>query len=169
MNHIPEIEKTLDALFGVAISLENLAAAVYGRFSIWFGHVGPVAAFWKMMQADEHEHAAVLEKIRASLSREELDSPADPKLWVEAVNLQRFLSGQPAGPINSLEDAFELAHEIEFSEVNTIFRFLATRFVPFKARSEFVLSQITRHQKKISSFSREFGGRAWRLRIQARH
>lgn len=68
----------------------------------------------------------------------------------------------------TLADAYLLAHEIEFSEVNAIFKFLSTESVPLEDRSAFVIAQISQHQEKITSFNRTYGGRAWRCAILAR-
>ena len=156
---------TVSDLFDLGIALERRAAEIYDRFSSGFSHEPQVQAFWKGMVADEIEHAETLERIRDALPAADLDRRIDAKIWIEAIEIKRFLSGDSIEAIETLEDAYMLAHEIEFSEVNTIFKFLAEKSVPFETRAEFVLSQITHHQDKITSFDAKFGSREWRRRI----
>ena len=86
---------------------------------------------------------------------------------MQADEIDRFLSGDRVRTVQTIADAYLLAHEIEFSEVNAIFKFLAVKSVSLEARSDFVLSQLSEHQEKITSFSRTFGGRDWRRRVLA--
>jgi hypothetical protein len=72
------------------------------------------------------------------------------------------------GPIETLDDAYELAHGLEFSEVNTIFAFLAGEYVPSEHRKEFVRVEITRHLEKLTHFGENFGEKDWRIGIKVR-
>lgn len=168
MEHNNTDAKTVSDLFDLGIALEKRAAKIYDALSRSFPHFSKVQAFWEGMKADEILHAETLERIRDALPAADLLRKVDSKIWAEAREIERFLSGDRLGPIETLEDAYMLAHEIEFSEVNTIFKFLAEKAVPFEARAEFVLSQITHHQDKITSFDRRLGSRAWRKRIAIR-
>jgi hypothetical protein len=48
--------------------------------------------------------------------------------------------------IDTLDDACEVAHELEFSEVNSVFKILATEFVSDKTRKEVTISHLGHHQ-----------------------
>ncbi|MBI9087113.1 MAG: hypothetical protein JEZ11_26200 [Desulfobacterales bacterium] len=167
MKHDSGDQKTLADLFRAAIALEEQAGAIYDQLSHRFAHVPEIHAFWKGMQADEIGHAEALETIRDSQTAADLSRRIDPKMWSEAVEINRFLSGDRVRMVETLDDAYMLAHEIEFSEVNAIFKFLAVKSVSLEARSDFVLSQIRQHQEKITSFNHTFGDRAWRRSILA--
>ena len=160
--------KTLDDLFRIGIALENRAGDIYHKFSGMFAPVQQIHDFWKGMEADERDHARDLERIRNALTETDLAQAIEPDLWFAAEEIERFLSDNRADSVKDLDEAYMLAHEIEFSEVNAIFRFLANRSVSLDARADFVLSQITQHQDKITSFTRRFGGRNWRSRIPAK-
>jgi Lhr-like helicase len=69
----------------------------------------------------------------------------------------------------TLDDAYELAHELEHSEVNAVFQFLATDFVPSEERTEYVVAAITRHQNKLMRFNQSHGSRQWRQGITCGH
>lgn len=111
------------------------------------------------------QHANTLQDVRQSLTSEQLLSPCDKEMWEKVVRIQRVLSVDLTASIKSLNDAYELAHELELSEVNVIFKLLATEFVPSEERKQFVVSEITQHQQKLVDFSRNFGDRDWRKGI----
>lgn len=167
MKHDSADQKTLADLFRAAIALEEQAGAIYDQLSQRFAHLPEIHDFWQGMQADELSHAEALKRIRDSQTATDLSRRIDPKKWAEAVAIERFLAGDRIGPVRTLDDAYMLAHEIEFSEVNAIFAFLAEKSVTLDDRADFVLSQIGHHQEKITSFNRTFGDRPWRRRILA--
>ena len=158
-------KETIGELFDRAIEIEHEAASIYTEFSRLFSHVPGLSAFWKGLVDDEMLHARTLEDVRKSLTPEQLLSPPDKEMWENVARIQRMLSKDLVGSIGSLDDAYELAHDLEFSEVNAIFKFLAAEFVPSQERNKFVISEIVQHQKKLSDFSRNFGDRDWRKGI----
>jgi hypothetical protein len=160
--------KTVADLFRAGIVLEKRVGAIYGQLARRFDHHREVFDFWKGMQADEIGHAEALDQIRAALTAADLARPVDAKTWSGAADLERFLARDRVGPVKTLDDAYLLAHEIEFSEINAIFKFLAAKSIPFEDRADFVISQLSQHQEKITSFGRTFGDRAWRRRIAAK-
>jgi hypothetical protein len=66
------------------------------------------------------------------------------------------------GSINSLKDAYELAHQLEYSEVNAIFEFLTVDAIPGNTERGFVRTHITMHQKRLTDFSENYSGKDWR-------
>jgi len=64
-----------------------------------------------------------------------------------------------------LDDAYELAHELEFSEINSIFELLAAEPVPSDNQEKLIHSIIVKHQQKILDFSHNFGDKEWRQGI----
>ena len=77
-----------------------------------------------------------------------------------------MLSKDLVGSINTLDDAYELAHQIEFSEVNAIFKFLSSELIPFDKQEKIISSGIVQHQQKLLDLSRDFGDREWRKEIK---
>jgi hypothetical protein len=65
-----------------------------------------------------------------------------------------------------LNDAYELAHELENSEVNSIFKFLTSELIPSDKQEEFIFSTIKQHQQKLLDFDRNFGDSEWRKGIK---
>jgi hypothetical protein len=160
--------ETIGKLFEHAIAIEYKAADIYEIFSRMFSHVAGLHDFWQGMRNDEVGHATRLEAIHQSLSLERLGQIADKKMWNRVMRTRQMFGTALADAIETLDDAYELAHEIEYSEVNAIFKFLATEFVTDVDQEAFVYSQITQHQQKLSDFNQRFGDRESRKKIKAR-
>jgi rubrerythrin len=156
---------TIGAILERAIEIEYKFADIYREFSQQFSHIQEVSAFWQGVTEDEMQHAKALEHVRTSLTGEQLLSPCDEEVSEKVAGIQRMLSKILTKPIKNLDDAYELAHELEFSEVNAVFKLLATEFVPSEERKRFVVSELTQHQRKFVEFSRNFGDRDWRKGI----
>lgn len=150
---------TIEAIFERAIGFEYKAADVFKEFSKLFSHIQEISSFWQELAKDEIQHADTLQNIRKSLTSEELLSPCDEEMSRKVDITQRMLNEVSIASIKNLDDAYELAHELEFSEVNAIFTLLATKFFPSEGGQEFIVSEITKHQQKLVDFTRNFGDR----------
>jgi hypothetical protein len=158
-------EETIEHLFEYMIEIEYKAAHFYETLSKLFSHVPGLTVFWQGLVEDEIRHATVLQEIGKLLTPEKHLSRSDKKIWDDVARIQRKLSKDLIGAINTLDDAYELAHDLEFSEVNAVFIFLAAECVPSDERKRFVRHEIEQHQKKLLDFSHKFGGRDWRKGI----
>ncbi len=65
----------------------------------------------------------------------------------------------------NMNDAYELAHELEFFETNSVRTFLSAELASSRERHIFLRKEVHRHQGKLMSFTRNFGDRAWRRQI----
>lgn len=160
--------QTMDTVFAGAIEIEYKLAEIYGQFSRLFSHVQGLSAFWQGLSNDEVRHATSLRAARESLAPNHLLMPCDKGVWDNVMRIQRILNKDLVGAINTVDDAYELAHDMEFSEVNVIFKFLTAEFVPSDERKQFVHSEIAQHQRKLLDFSLKFGDKAWRKGIGVR-
>lgn len=156
---------TIELLFEHAIEIEYKAAHIYERLSKLFEHVPGLSDFWSDLAQDEIRHAATLLDVQKLLTPEQLSARSNKKIWDNVTNTQHLLNRDLVGTINTLDDAYELAHNIENSEVNAIFQFFAAEYVPSDERKKFVVSEITQHLKKLMDFSSNFGDRNWRKGI----
>ncbi len=159
-------EETIERLFELAIENEYKLADIYERFKKLFSHVPGLPAFWQELHDDEIQHATTLQNVRKSLTPEQLLSCFAKEMWDNAVRLHRMLSKDLVGSINTLDDAYELAHQIEFPEVNAIFKFLSSKLIPSDKQEKIIDSVIVQHQQKILDLSRNFGDREWRKEIK---
>lgn len=159
--------KTLENLFASAAENEVRLAQFYARVSKMFPQVPGLADFWRDLTHEEEEHGAMLREVAQSLTAEQLHSPASQILCDDLATIRGMIEKRFAQPIETLDDAYEVAHEFEFSEVNTVFKALATEFVRSDLRAKFVSAEVVKHQQKLVAFSRKFGGKAWRKEIKA--
>jgi rubrerythrin len=156
---------SFEAIFDSAISFECKAAEVYEEFSKLFAHIQEISSFWREFVKDEIQHADTLQNICNSLTSEEFLSPCNEEISRKIDITHRMLNEVSIASIVNLDDAYELAHELEFSEVNAIFTLLTTKFFSSEECQEFIVSQITKHQQKLIDFTRNFGDRDWRKEI----
>ena len=162
---MPGSDKTIERLIEAAIDIECRAAAIYQTFSEQFTQVPGLSAFWQDLNKDEIEHAAILKDTGRLLTAEQLSAQPGDKMWEDIAAIRLMLDQEPVSAVNTLDDAYELAHELEFSETNAIFRFLAAECVPSGIRKEFVHAVLEQHLKKLADFTQSFGGRQWRRGI----
>jgi rubrerythrin len=153
---------TIEEIFERAIQVECKAADIYEEFSQLFSHIPKISAFWRGLAEDEMQHANTLQDVRKSLTSEQLLSTCDKEMSEEVARIQRMLSDDITASIKNLDDAYELAHKLEFSEFNAIFKFLAIEFVRSEELEQFVVSGIMQHQQKLIDFNRNFGDTDWR-------
>ncbi|MEJ2208770.1 MAG: hypothetical protein P8129_07015 [Anaerolineae bacterium] len=154
-------EPTLGALFESAILIERLAGSIYRDLADCFAHHPQSLALWLSLAADEEVHARVLAHVREGASPDRLASPAPRETWAAITEIQQRLEQDPAVSVTNLQQAYELAHEFEHSEVNAIFEFLTVDVVPGAIEGEFVRTHIARHQQKLADFRETYQGENW--------
>ena len=152
---------TLHDLFNRSIQIENQAQLIYRELEKRFAHHPESAALWKALAADEEIHAQVLTKALASALPEKLASPAPAEVWASVTEILNLMSQDLLGSIQCLKDAYELAHQLEYSEVNAIFEFLTVDAVPGNVERGFVRTHIITHQKRLTDFSETYRGQDW--------
>jgi hypothetical protein len=163
-----DAEHSIERLFEYAIEIEYAAAQIYGSFSKLFAHVNGLEAFWLGLKEDEMEHAAMLQRAQRLLTAERLLQNPGAKIWNDVAGIQAMLQKDWIAAIRTLDNAYERAHSLEFSEVNSIFLFLAVECAPADERRLLIRSAIDSHQKKLLDFTQSFGNKAWRETISIR-
>lgn len=154
-------QQTLEALFESAIQIERQVGNIYRELADRFAHHPQSVALWLSLAADEEVHARVLVRVRQGASPEKLASPAPAETLAAVAEISNRLGQAPLASVTNLEDAYELAHEFEHSEVNAIFEFLSVDVVPGAIEGEFVRTHIARHQQKLADFRQSYRGQAW--------
>jgi hypothetical protein len=51
-----------------------------------------------------------------------------------------------------LEEAYQLTHDLEYSEVNTVFEFIMEEFIAPDVQREFVAEQLKKHIARLDEF-----------------
>jgi rubrerythrin len=149
-------DKTVAALLGMAITAENATEKLYLGLAQKFSHLPQVADFWQAMMQDEIAHARGLEKIRNTLTPEQLRGPVDPLILQQAQRIARLPVEQNLKSIATLEDAYQLTHDLENSELNTVFEFIVSEFMAEESVKELVMSQLREHIARLSKFPDAF-------------
>lgn len=146
--------RTLADVMDLTISWEETLRDLYAGFARGFASHPKVARFWQSMAIAESTHASLLRKTREALSPIILAGPMDDR-HTEAFEAAELLMTHisPAG-IDTLEDAYELAHEIEGSEVNVLFCLLTSR-LDDSTRGDLIAAQFDEHIDMLSQFGRD--------------
>jgi rubrerythrin len=155
-------------LFELAIAAERTNEELFFGLAAKFAHYQPVADFWVEYAQDEAIHAQSLEQIRDALSPEQLSAPADPYQLENAYKALRLQVKDALTGIDDLEEAYQLAHEMEHAETNAVFEFLISNFSADQQTQSFLRSQLGEHiAKLIDGFPAPFKRTARRREIRA--
>ncbi len=160
---------TVDKLFEMAIAAERAGEALYRGLETKFAHHQPAASFWASYAKEEAGHARWLERLQDRLSMEQLSAPADPKVLQEAHKALQFSVEHALKGVGNLDDAYQLASELENAETNAVFDFLITTFPDDEQTAPFLRAQLRGHVGKIMiEFPAQFDLQA-RREVKAQH
>jgi len=96
-------------------------------------------------------HARWLEQLLKKLPPETRDAPADFDRLEAARHMIKVPLAQSLATVETLEDAYQLAHELESSEINTIFDFLLSTFADDPQATQFARDQLSDHVARLST------------------
>jgi rubrerythrin len=142
-------DATILELFEKAIAAEKLAEELYHRLAALFTHEPDVAEFWEQYAGEEVGHARWLARYRDQLSLETLSQPADSEALAAAERALRLSIDQQVRNIKTLEDAYQLANELESSETNAVFEFIITNFSKDDESRDFLRAQLQDHIARL--------------------
>lgn len=158
---------SLGELIDTAIAAENAARKVYLGFTHKFISRPDVSDFWQTMADDEGDHGRILSEMREHVSAEELSTPIDARLAEKACQLRTLDIHKLVNSVGNLNDAYQVAYDLESSEVNTVFNFLTIRFLPTEESYDIITTTIDRHLLRLAEFTRVFGDAEQCKRINA--
>jgi rubrerythrin len=158
---------SVEALLELAITAEQNNKKFYQGLSKKFFNMPSIAYFWQGMVMEEVQHTQELENIRNSLSPEQLSAPADPSTLEKAKRVLEFSVTDSLSSIATLDDAYEIVRDLEHSEVNVVFSFIMSEFIPSEKQKEFIMWQLENHTQKIVKFSGIYGDSDSRKKIMA--
>ena len=162
--------ETVNELFELAIELEKDAESLYHRFAKMFAHEKDVADFWRKYADEERGHAAFLERIRSRLTEETLSAPGDNSMLKSVHKGIKNSVNYQLQTIQTLEDAFQLAMELENSETNAIFEFIITSFSAEELVKShgFLRTQLKKHCNMLTDdFPTRFKSKLMRMKVNA--
>lgn len=160
---------TIKNLFEYAIELENAAERLYRRLGDMFADHADVAEFWNHYADEERGHALYLEQARDRMDVESLSMPANDDMLQRVRKCMDKASQIRLDRILNLEDAYQLATELESSETNAVFEFMLSNFSAedLEKNQEFLRSQLKDHIAKLTTdFPPEYKSRVARQNIK---
>lgn len=156
---------TVKTLLELAITAEQKNQEFYQGLSKIFSHLSEVAYFWQGMVMEEVQHKQKLENIRNSLTLDQLSATADKIIIQKAKKVLTFSVSDTLNSIATLDDAYQTAHDLERSEVNTVFSFITNECIPDDKQKEFILWQLENHTQKMVKFPEIFGDSESRKKV----
>lgn len=161
---------TVNELFELAIAAELSAEQAYTRLAQMFVAHKEVSAFWKRYADEETGHANWLKGLRQRLSPAELAVTADMNMLDMIYSLRELCVEPLVDKIENLDDAFQLAHDLENSEVNVVFTFLVDHFSADASTQAFIKNHLKNHTNHLLvDLPTEFRGAGARQVIKAGH
>ena len=148
---------SLGELIETAIAAEDAARKVYLGFTHKFVSRPDVSDFWQTMADDEGDHGRILSGLRDRVPVEELAVPIDARLAEKAEQLKSLDIHKLVNSVGNLNDAYQIAYDLESSEVNTVFNFLTIRFLSTDESYAIISATIDHHLLRLAEFTRTFG------------
>ncbi len=154
-------------IFEIAIRAEREAQQLYLDIVAMFSAYQPAVDLWIALARDEHYHARALEHLLAEAPASALQAEISPLLWEQAQALLRLNHDQLRASIASLDDAYQLTHELEHSEVNSMFEFLVHAFLSDPKFEVVTLQNLREHLMRLVQAPDTLGPAEVRQRIMA--
>jgi len=152
---------TLHEALEQAILVEEAIGGLYRELQRRFSHHPGAVALWKAMAADEDGHAQMLRQVQERSSPELLGQLATGETGAKIASVIKLIDTDPLTSVSTLEDAYDLAHRLESSEVNSVLQFLVTEAVPGDLEPDFIRGHITVHQKRLADFRQVLDSPEW--------
>lgn len=147
-------EMTLEQLISQSICWESQMRDLYIGYAKAFTASSVVYEFWKQMAIDESAHGAALGRILRSMSRDRLLVPVDSGVEDMAVQCARVLEVARMTEICTLDDAYDVAHMTESSEINTVFQLVLAMSLEDEATRLLLSDQLVDHVGRLNEFGR---------------
>ena len=160
-------QATIEHLLNVAIQLEAAAQRFYEGLAEKFSHCPEVAKFWRVMAVDEACHKNRLTRWEASMGTDRLSQPADARMLRMGRELLGTSVDELLGDVRNLDDAYEMALDLESSEVNTIFRFFIAEFSQDARVIAVLMQDLDEHAERLlTEFPPQYGTGAARVDVR---
>ncbi|RPJ52097.1 MAG: hypothetical protein EHM21_01060 [Chloroflexi bacterium] len=159
---------TIAHLIELAIQGERMAETFYHKLAGKFSQHPDVAEFWKGYAAEENGHAHWLIRLRERAGEERLAQPADPEVLQLAERALATPIEALLADVKTLQNAYEIANELEHSETNAVFEFLISYFAEDEQTQTFLRAQLSDHIGRLMiDFPKRLGTGTLRRGIQA--
>ncbi len=157
------VDLTIGEILERAIRIEKTVADLYAIFAKRFSHVPGMSDFWSDLRRDEIGHMGELRIVYESVPAEKLSAPESRAISISVHRAMASVQENCLSKVKTLDDAYEIAHSLEFSEINAIFEYLTMDMVSPSSRREMIMYQVDEHQQKFVDFDKRYGDKNWRL------
>lgn len=149
---------TLRDVIGSAITFEEAAQGLYLRFAEEFWNAPAAHGLWLSMASDESGHRTMLSDLLESMPAELLEEAVESRAASLRDSAMDSVEDAAGTPIPTLDDAYEVAHMLESSEVNALFMVLMTYAPLGEADSRLVTVEVDqqRHVGRLEDFAAAF-------------
>ncbi len=158
-------DATIEYLIERAISWEIAARDLYVTLSEAFPSQPSVAETWRQMAIDESAHAAILRDTRASLPESRLAEHLGTAETALIESVEGQLAQVRAAKLRTLDDAYELAHGLESSEVNTVFQLVVSFHAEDVGTEALIDAQLEEHIGRLTRLADQFDRAARRSMV----
>jgi hypothetical protein len=142
---------TIADLLELAIQIEQASQQLYARLETKFPGQPEVAAFWRRYAAEELGHARWIENLRTKSAPELLTKKTDAEMLSTADRMLKFSAAHALKTVSNLEDAYQLATDLENSETNAIFEFLIANYGGDPNTITFLRTQLNLHINRLKN------------------
>lgn len=158
--------ETVDKLFEIACNAEREASEFYRTLKAMFAHHEGVSRFFDRMMLDEMDHLHGMMYLRDAMPHEKLSerAPADAMRIAQA--FLKFSARDAIASVGTLDDAYRLAVNLEFSELNKLHELLLETFGQDAAEAERALGGLKAHLQRVTTFPQDFGDSVIRRTIK---
>jgi rubrerythrin len=158
--------ETVDRLFEIACNAEREASEFYRTLKAMFAHHEGVAGFFDCMMLDEMDHLRGMTYLRNAMPPEKLSERAPADAMRIAHSFLKFTARDAVASVETLDDAYRLAVNLEFSELNKLHELLLETFGQDTAEAERALGGLKGHLQRVTNFPQDFGDSVIRRTIK---
>lgn len=143
---------TLAELIDQAITWEAELRDLYAGLAEAFPAYPSINEFWKQMAIEESSHGTLLREARAAIPDAQLSRRLGDSEDQLVAAARVALAEARQTPLRTLDDAYEIAHTLESSEINTIFRLLLMAPISGEDMGALLAAQFEEHIEKLNAF-----------------
>ena len=143
-------------LFDLAINWETQARDLYANYANLFKHEPKISAFWIQLSKDESGHIDLLKDILNKISTEKRLMVVGNEQWTSVARVEGLIKEASTRKVLTLDDAYDLAHQLEMSEVNTVFKILVNDYLPDEKGHKFIFFDVKEHIERLMKFGKEY-------------
>lgn len=142
---------TFSQVVTTSIAAEKTFEQLYRRLAEMFAEYPEVVEYWLKYAREEAGHARWMEKVNETATPEELNTPIDMATSEMVRTVANFSVEKALAGIKNLEDAYQLAVDLENSETNAIFSFVIQNVSLEASTADFLRKQLQEHISQIAS------------------